>query len=284
MSKIIERFTFLAFLLCIFFYAPAQIAVGGSTTPDSSRAIADINAPDKGVLIPRMTSTERTAIGTPAAGLLVFDITTSTFWYYEGSLWTEIIDRSNVEPVGMIAAFATSTLPAGWLALDGQSIPAASYPQLAIVNPSFVSGANLVLPDYRGLFLRGSGTNTDGIGTPAPATPGVVSLFTTARPATPFTTSGSGAHTHSITTNSTGAHTHTYADRGAAAVGFTYTGSNNPISSNTSPTKVTGSSGAHTHTVTLDAAGAHTHSVTSGGDAETRPAVISIVWAIKASN
>lgn len=268
-----------------FYGMQAQMGIGGSASPDTVRAFADINSPNKGVLIPRMTTAERTAIAGPESGLLVFDTSTATFWYYDGGQWIEIIDRSNMEPVGMIAAFATNTLPAGWLALNGQTVVASDYPQLAVVNPSFVSGANLVLPDYRGLFLRGAGTNSDGIGAAAPATPGVISLFSTARPTTAFTTSSSGSHTHTLATNSAGAHTHSYSDMGATAVSFTYNGPNNPIAANVNTTgNLTASNSSHTHAVTLSNSGAHTHTTSSGGDAETRPVNISIVWAIKASN
>ncbi len=264
----------------------AQMAVGGSTTPDSTRAIVDINATNKGVLVPRMTTAQRTGIVTPAGGLLVYDLTTTTFWYYDGSTWIELIDRSNLEPVGMIAAFATATLPAGWLALNGQTVTVAAYPSLATSNPGFVSGANIVLPDYRGLFLRGNGTNADAIGTAAPANTGIVSTFTTAQAANPITTSAAGNHTHTGTTNTTGNHTHTYPDKGATAVVFNYTNQNNPISQNINTgNNSTFSGGAHTHTITLNpAASTHTHTLIGTGDAETRPANISVTWAIKASN
>ena len=50
----------------------------------------DVKSTTKGVLIPRMTSTERSAISSPATGLMVFDNTTISFWYYDGSQWAEI--------------------------------------------------------------------------------------------------------------------------------------------------------------------------------------------------
>lgn len=65
-------------------------AVGISNTAPDASAILDINSTAKGLLIPRMATTERTAIISPAKGLMVFDNTTSTFWFYNGAMWTEL--------------------------------------------------------------------------------------------------------------------------------------------------------------------------------------------------
>lgn len=54
--------------------------------PDNS-AILDVKSDSKGMLIPRMTTTQRIAITAPAAGLIVFDTNTGSFWYYSGGSW-----------------------------------------------------------------------------------------------------------------------------------------------------------------------------------------------------
>ncbi len=61
----------------------------GTTTPDTS-AVLDVTSTTKGMLIPRMTTAQRTAISTPATGLLVFDNTTGGFWFYNGTAWTDL--------------------------------------------------------------------------------------------------------------------------------------------------------------------------------------------------
>lgn len=49
--------------------ASAQSGVGiGTTTPNASAAL-DVTSTTKGLLIPRMTTAQRTAIASPAAGL-----------------------------------------------------------------------------------------------------------------------------------------------------------------------------------------------------------------------
>jgi hypothetical protein len=57
-------------------------------SPDAS-SILDIESTSKGILIPRMTTTERNNIATPATGLQVYDTDTKSFWYYDGTSWKE---------------------------------------------------------------------------------------------------------------------------------------------------------------------------------------------------
>ena len=67
----------------------AQVGIG-TTNPDGS-SMLDIQSTSKGVLIPRMLTSERTAISTPANGLLVYDTTTNSFWFRDGSTWKEMV-------------------------------------------------------------------------------------------------------------------------------------------------------------------------------------------------
>ncbi len=62
-----------------------------NSTPDAS-AILDIKSTEKGVLVPRLTSAQRTAIASPATGLLVFDTDTESFWFKGASAWLELND------------------------------------------------------------------------------------------------------------------------------------------------------------------------------------------------
>ncbi|NNF34976.1 MAG: hypothetical protein HKN68_12760, partial [Saprospiraceae bacterium] len=60
-----------------------------TTTPDPSAAL-DVVATDKGLLVPRMDSTQRKNIAAPANGLLVFDTDTESFWYCYSASWYEL--------------------------------------------------------------------------------------------------------------------------------------------------------------------------------------------------
>ena len=61
------------------------------SNPDAS-AMLDVSSTSKGMLIPRMTSAQRTSIGSPANSLLVFDTSTASFWYYDADAgsWSEL--------------------------------------------------------------------------------------------------------------------------------------------------------------------------------------------------
>ena len=62
----------------------------GINTPNASAKL-DVTSTSSGILIPRMTSAQRTAIATPAQGLLVYDTNTNSFWFYNASAWTNLV-------------------------------------------------------------------------------------------------------------------------------------------------------------------------------------------------
>lgn len=76
----------------------------GVTTPNAS-ALFEMQSTSQGFLPPRMTTTQRDAIATPATGLTIFDTTENKLMYYDGSSWLEVggeatgpafrVDRNN---------------------------------------------------------------------------------------------------------------------------------------------------------------------------------------------
>jgi hypothetical protein len=107
----------------------------GTINPDSS-AMLDITSNSMGLLIPRMTSVERSAIVKPAKGLMVFDSTTVSFWYYNGNSWQQLVPEpppvssdilfSQLDQSGIAGQNETTigswTMPAGTLDTSGESI------------------------------------------------------------------------------------------------------------------------------------------------------------------
>ena len=67
----------------------AQSVGINNTTPHNS-AILDVKSNTKGILIPRTSTTSRNAIANPAKGLILYDTTTSGFWFYNGSAWNAL--------------------------------------------------------------------------------------------------------------------------------------------------------------------------------------------------
>ena len=75
----------LAMLLFMAVATNAQVGIG--TTKPSSSAVLDLSSTTKGLLPPRMTTTQRDSINSPAAGLVIFNTTTSNLEYYNGTAW-----------------------------------------------------------------------------------------------------------------------------------------------------------------------------------------------------
>jgi hypothetical protein len=67
----------------------------GISNPDASAKL-DITSDNSGLLVPRMTTVDRNRISNPAKGLLVYDSTSNNFWFYNGSLWNQVLSSNNV--------------------------------------------------------------------------------------------------------------------------------------------------------------------------------------------
>jgi len=61
----------------------------GTFSPNAS-AILDVQSTTKGVCMPNMTTAQKNAISSPAAGLIVFDTTLAKLCVYTGSAWETI--------------------------------------------------------------------------------------------------------------------------------------------------------------------------------------------------
>lgn len=83
------------------------------SAPDAS-AMLDISSTTKGLLIPRMTNTERTNISSPAAGLMVYDTSEAIIYFYTGAKW----QRLDAVVVGNNSGDLPTSPYAGQLYLD----------------------------------------------------------------------------------------------------------------------------------------------------------------------
>jgi hypothetical protein len=59
----------------------------GTTGDPVASAILDMNSTTKGFLPPRMTTTQKNAITSPATGLMVYDTTLNLISVYNGTTW-----------------------------------------------------------------------------------------------------------------------------------------------------------------------------------------------------
>lgn len=86
----------------------------GTSTPHAS-ALLEIASTTKGLLIPRMNALQRNAIAAPAKGLLTFDNTVNSFFYYDGTAWQQLITGNSESPwvKSASAIYASSNLNVG---------------------------------------------------------------------------------------------------------------------------------------------------------------------------
>lgn len=154
----------------------------------------------------------------------------------------------DTNPVGTVLTFAGSSAPTGYVAADGSSLArAGTYAALfAVIGTTYGgSGSNFNLPDYRGLFLRGVGTNATALQSNGGAVAGAA-LGT-------LQSDQMQGHLHPLPTSTSALSGTSYASGGGSLIQSQVSGS--PGSDGTNGTPRTG--------------------------AETRPANLSVLYCIK---
>ncbi len=84
-------------IICLLVFVKCHLLIAqnvgiGTTAPNSS-SILHLNSTTKGLLIPRMSTTERNAIATPAEGLLIYNLTTSELNQRQSGGWKILINN-----------------------------------------------------------------------------------------------------------------------------------------------------------------------------------------------
>ncbi|MEQ9414039.1 MAG: hypothetical protein RIF39_09420 [Cyclobacteriaceae bacterium] len=283
-----NRFALICVAVVIVTSLKAQVGFN-NPSPDPS-SILDLTATDKGLLIPRMTTAERQAIGSPGQSLLVFDTTEGRFYFYNSGWfvlndWVKTDGSNNVSLTGNATVNGTISatnyglnangngpIPAGGIIMWSGSI--ASIP----TGWALCDGGNGT-PDLRNRFIVGAGAtynpgNTGGEDR--------VTLNATQLP----------SHQHTGITSLGGSHVHDYRDTyhaEAVRTGVSPTNggvqfwSSNFMGSGASDqdndwlyyvNRQTTSGGLHTHTFTTD--------VTGGNQSfENKPLFFSLAYIMK---
>lgn len=99
----------LAFGFLLFTRSYGQIGIGGTPHPS---AVLDLKTPgnNKGLLMPRVTTTQRLTIPQPAQGLLVYDLDKAALFLYDGVNWLPLAttETANLLPIDRMALDATA--------------------------------------------------------------------------------------------------------------------------------------------------------------------------------
>ena len=83
-----------SFCICSSVVYSQSVSINNANLPPDPSAMLDVQSVSKGFLIPRMRTSDRLAISSPAEGLIVFDINTLSIWYYAAGTWKEIPNTS----------------------------------------------------------------------------------------------------------------------------------------------------------------------------------------------
>jgi hypothetical protein len=105
-------------------------AVGIGLTSIDSSAQLHMSSTTKGLLMPRLTTTQMNAIGTPANGLMIYNTTTSQLYVYSGSVWTALASGGGSGTVTSITA--GTGLSGGTITTSGT---------IALANTAVIAGA-----------------------------------------------------------------------------------------------------------------------------------------------
>ena len=85
----------LFFFVILLLSATANAQVGIGTTTPAATSILDLTSTTKGLLPPRMTTTERDAITSPATGLVIFNTTTNGLEFKSSTSWVSLKTSSD---------------------------------------------------------------------------------------------------------------------------------------------------------------------------------------------
>ncbi len=127
----------------------AQIGIGTKTPAPSAALEISSAGNNKGILIPRITATQKDAIVSPAEGLLIYQTTAPVgFYYYAGTSWKWIANSTDLATVGNAASATKLANPRNinGIAFDGTAditVPAAAETLTGSTLNSTITGSSL---------------------------------------------------------------------------------------------------------------------------------------------
>ncbi len=127
-------------VLSFFFVTRAFSQVGIGTNSPNASAILELSSTSKGFLPPRMSESEKNAISSPVAGLMIYQVNNSPgLYYYTGTAWTGPLTVSDLS--GYLKADGSVTAT-GSLNMGGQKIVNLATPTASsdAANKSYVDG------------------------------------------------------------------------------------------------------------------------------------------------
>lgn len=155
-----------------------NVAINASGAAPATSAMLDISSTSSGMLIPRMSTAQKLAIAAPATGLTVYDTSTNTFWWFDGTIWIEIlggntgwkINGNTLTTFGILGTlnnqdvrFYTNNIERMRIFSSGQIVVNATAPIVSDVFSSYSTGFNTAVAGYalgNGIGIYGQNTSS----------------------------------------------------------------------------------------------------------------------------
>ena len=137
------------------------ISTSSSATPDAS-AILDVQSTSQGMLIPRMTQTQRDAISSPATGLMIYQTDgTPGFYHYDGSSWVTTTGAKSIDDLSDAKVVGSTIFIGEDAGHSASSIPFSSGVGIGLNALYYVTnGENIAIGGYAGFQLTTGVENT----------------------------------------------------------------------------------------------------------------------------
>lgn len=105
----IRKFILLFFINIIFLsfqlLNAQSVGINSTGVAPNPSAMLDVSSTNSGMLIPRMTQTQRDAIDNPATGLMIYQTDyTRGFYYYDGDEWIQL--KKDIKAIGTFNSWA----------------------------------------------------------------------------------------------------------------------------------------------------------------------------------
>lgn len=152
--------------------------VGINTLTPASSAEVEVYSTTKGIMLPVLTDAQMKAISSPATGLIVYNSTNGTYYYYNGTLWAKIGTKginvqdadadtkvqvektTNDNQIRMDIGNNSGAAAIDYVTINNTGVNTGNYTLPA--NKTLRIGSNLVMPSTKG--NNGTVLSTNGAG------------------------------------------------------------------------------------------------------------------------
>jgi hypothetical protein len=109
-TKNVGRLLAIAFLTIAYLNVQGQsrLKLGDNPGVIDNSAAFEIQSTNRGLLMPRMTTAEMTAIASPATGLIIYNTTENCIYFYFGGSWKSQCDPANLGAWGLLGNLNTN--------------------------------------------------------------------------------------------------------------------------------------------------------------------------------